>query len=328
MADKSAIEWTDASWNPVTGCTKVSPGCAHCYAETFATRGLGRFAGRRPFEDVQCHDQALTIPLHWKRPRRIFVNSMSDLFHEDVPDAFLHAVYHTMEAAHWHTFQILTKRAERMRAYLDWRYGPDEETPRGRIPSRHIWHGVSVENQHFADERIRQLLLTKTAVRFISAEPLLGPIAIRHYLISGRNPAHCANCGRGHGFSRCPNYGSIARTDSRQPRCESFKRQNFDIDWVIVGGESGSGARPFDLAWARSILQQCQAAGVACFMKQLGAKPMNGWEDQTPAFRAYHTAPAYKQCRFPIFLESRKGGDPSEWPEDLRVREFPKVEAR
>ena len=198
MGDHSAIEWTDATWNPVTGCSKVSPGCAHCYAERLAPKvfagqvveetqymaspvgisgiAIGLKTRPRKFEDVRCHEDRLDQPQHWKRPRRIFVNSMSDLFHEDVPDDFLHRVYHTMEAAHWHTFQILTKRAERMHDYLQWRYGPDEDAPRGRIPSRHIWHGVSVENQHFAAERIPIFLQTPSAVRFVSYEPGLGPV--------------------------------------------------------------------------------------------------------------------------------------------------------
>jgi protein gp37 len=281
MADQSAIEWTDATWNPVTGCSKVSPGCAHCYAETFANRGLGRFRGSRDFEDVQCHEDALDIPRHWKRPRRIFVNSMSDLFHEAVPDDFLHRVYHAMEHARWHTFQVLTKRADRMRDYLDWRYGE------GRIPSRHIWHGVSVENQHWADVRVPLLLQTRSAVRFISAEPLLGLV----------------------NFDGLWGYPGSA---------ESEQLARWPIHWVIVGGESGPGARPFNLAWARSIVQQCQAAGVACFMKQLGADPVQRLMYGPATFEA--DQPIHYE---PIRLSSRKGGDPSEWPEDLRVREFP-----
>jgi protein gp37 len=277
VSEQSAIEWTDATWNPTTGCTKISPGCAHCYiASTTPFRMHGRtfVDGHIP---LQFHTGRIGQPLLWKKPRRIFVNSLSDLFHDDVPDEVLHQVYYTMEAAHWHTFQVLTKRPARMRAYLAWRYGPDADTPRGRIPSRHIWHGVSVENQHFADERIPLLLQTPSAVRFISAEPLLGPVDLT-------DVGDCIN----------------ALDDTDAPHGTPF------LDWVIVGGESGPKARPFDLAWARSILSQCDIFNVPCFVKQLGARPIfpdgGGWE--------------WPQ-------HDRKGGDMAEWPADLRVREFP-----
>jgi protein gp37 len=298
MGDHSAIEWCDASWNPVTGCSKVSPGCAHCYAERLAPKV---FAGqlrplpvnhasdlphyrRREFTDVECHEDRLDQPLRWKRPRRIFVNSMSDLFHEDVPDEFLHRVYHTMEAARWHTFQILTKRAARMRDYLAWRYGPDDDAPRGRLPSRHIWHGVSVENQKFVDERIPLLLETLSAVRFISAEPLLDEVDLTPHLEGDTLAAPGAA-----GFRKGPR-----------------------LDWVIVGGESGPGARPFDLAWARSIVEQCQDAGVPVFVKQLGA-------------HAFEGEPENDGCGPQYFTKDRKGGDITEWPHDLQVRQFPAV---
>src|SRR6202049_3780289 len=215
MSDKSEIEWTDATWNPVRGCSKISPGCKHCYAETFAERFRG--VPGHPYEqgfDLRLVPEKLTEPLRWKRPRRIFVNSMSDLFQEGVPDQFLHEVYHTMEYASLHIFQVLTKRPARMQQYLEWRYGPDAETPRGRIPSRHIWHGVSVENQRMANERIPLLMQTRSAVRFISAEPLLEAIS----------------------FDGVWGYPGSAADDqlSRWP-----------IHWVIIGGESGPGARPF-----------------------------------------------------------------------------------
>jgi len=293
MADHSAIQWTDATWNPTTGCTKISPGCAHCYIErTPAFRIAGRKFDKNGHISLQLHNQRrLTQPLRWRNPRRIFVNSLSDLFHDDVPDQVLHQVYHTMEAAHWHTFQVLTKRPERMRAYLQWRYGPDADTPRGRIPSRHIWHGVSVENQHFADERIPLLLDTPAAVRFISAEPLLGGVDL---LLQPRRRCY-------HDVLR----GFIDNEYPDQPRQPTAK-----LDWVIVGGESGPGARAFDLNWARSIIQQCHAAGVACFVKQLGAHAFEGEPENGGG------GPLYG-------LRDRKGGDPGEWPEDLRVREYP-----
>ena len=182
MSDKSAIEWTDATWNPTTGCTKVSPACANCYIERtppFRIAGRTFVKGDIP---IQLHANRIQQPLSWKKPRRIFVNSLSDLFHRDVPDQFLHDVYHTMEAAHWHRFQVLTKRPERLHTYLDWRY-------EDRIPSRHIWHGVSVENRAFT-HRIDTLRDTHTAVRFLSIEPLLqdmGTVNLRgiHWVIVG-----------------------------------------------------------------------------------------------------------------------------------------------
>lgn len=219
MSSTSSIEWTDATWNPVTGCTKVSPGCAHCYAETFAER----FRGVRghPYEqgfDLKLWPERLELPLTWKRPRMIFVNSMSDLFHADVPDEFVQQVFDVMARADWHTFQVLTKRPERtaaMSAGLPW---PDN-----------VWMGTSVENQRFTS-RISSLRRTGASVKFLSCEPLLGPLKL----------------------------------DLRA------------IDWVIVGGESGPGARPMRADWARSVRRQCQDAGVPFFFKQWGAHDEHG----------------------------------------------------
>lgn len=165
MSDNSAIEWTDATWNPVTGCSKVSPGCAHCYAETFSERWRG-VAGH-PYEqgfDLRLWPGRLELPLRWRRPRRIFVNSMSDLFHEDIPETYIRAVFEVMERADWHIFQVLTKRHERLA----------ELAPSLPWP-RHVWAGVSIENNRFA-HRADFLRKVPTAVRFISAEPLLGPL--------------------------------------------------------------------------------------------------------------------------------------------------------
>jgi protein gp37 len=316
----SAIEWTDETWNPVTGCTKVSQGCKNCYAEGVAERfwasqyppveyplpveewppealesgATACMATRtRRFTDVMTHRDRLEQPLRWRKPRRVFVNSMSDLFHEDVPYDFIESVFGVMARAQAHTFQILTKRPERMREFFAhpgraaWsHWAPVMDGVPGVRPMRHgewpgwplpnVWLGVSVEDQATADERIPLLLDTPAAVRFVSYEPALGPVDFIGGLPSGLHPAF--------GF----------------------------LDWIIVGGESGHGARPFDLAWARSVIEQGRAAGVPVFVKQLGAVAV------THSVRQHGSA-----TLFTLKLRDRKGGDPVEWPEDLRVREFP-----
>jgi protein gp37 len=225
MSDKSRIEWTDATWNPVTGCSKVSPGCAHCYAETLSLR-FGW--SQRPWlpayapENVILHPERLDQPLRWRQPRRVFVNSMSDLFHELVLDAFVHAVFERMRHANWHSYQILTKRPERMARVVDAYYSRHP----GKVPLPHVWLGTSIENDRWT-ARADALRKTAAAVRFISAEPLLGPLP------------------------------SLDLTG---------------IDWLIVGGESGVGARPMDPAWARDLRDRAKTKGVAFFFKQWGGR--------------------------------------------------------
>ena len=219
MSDNSKIEWTDATWNPVRGCTKVSPGCTHCYAETFAERF--RSVPGHPFEfgfDLRLVPEKLGDPLRWSKPKKIFVNSMSDLFHEDVSDEYIEKVCRVMLAANWHTYQILTKRADRMAELLQ-----------GKLlkaaKAAHIWWGVSVENRKYGLPRISKLRSAKPTVTFLSVEPLLE---------------------------------DLGRFDLR------------GIQWVIVGGESGPGARPMEAEWVRGIRDQCQKAGAAFFFKQWG----------------------------------------------------------
>jgi protein gp37 len=228
MGDNTGIEWTDATWNPTTGCTKVSAGCKHCYAERDWARlvHLPSYKGRA-FTDVACHEERLSQPLRWQKPRMIFVNSMSDLFHPDVPDEFVSHVFKVMRDSPQHTFQVLTKRAERMRDFLSVRYP---------VPLPNVWLGISVEDQSAADERIPLLLDTPAAVRWISAEPLLGSVDLWPMLIPHMN----------HGEDRDP------------------------LDWVVVGGESGPKARPMHPNWARSLRDQCAAAGVPFLFKQWG----------------------------------------------------------
>ncbi len=233
MADKSKIEWTDATWNPVTGCSKVSEGCRNCYAERLAPR-IGQ-----DFSEIILHHDRLDQPLRWRKPHRIFVNSMSDLFHDDVPTAFLMQVVLTMSRSPQHTYIILTKRTNRMYGFLSNMTKP--------LPN--VYLGVSVENQKTADERIPLLLRTPAAIRFISAEPLLGPLNIQQYL--------------------WPQRISSREEHDREHESGLFCDER-SLDWVIVGGESGPGARPMHPDWARSIRNQCQSAGAPFFFKQWG----------------------------------------------------------
>lgn len=253
MSKTSKIEWTDATLNPIRGCTKVSPGCKHCYAETFAERFRG--VPGHPFEqgfDLRLVPEKLNEPLRWKEPRRIFVNSMSDLFHEGVADEYIARVTEVMMSASQHTYQVLTKRSERMRDLLNSKL-------QFAVHSPHIWWGVSVEDRKHGLPRITHLRETNVPVRIVSIEPLLEDI------------------------------GTINLAG---------------ISWVIVGGESGTRARPFDVAWARSIIRQCRDRRIACFLKQFGHCP--------------------EENGVPLKLKSSKGGDWDEWPKDLRVREYPR----
>ena len=265
MSDKTKIEWTDATWNPVTGCTKVSTGCDHCYAETIATRFAGTSAYPNGFQ-VTLRPERLDQPIRWKRPRRIFVNSMSDLFHTDVPDDYIAKVFAVMAIASRHTFQVLTKRHGRMKALLNSRdfyatvrghlrntYGFSEVDAFGTdlFPLFNAWLGVSVEDQRTADLRIPALLDTPAAVRWLSCEPLLGPVSLP--------------------ICRCLGMGSIAHgRHIPDTVCDECEGSGSPIDWVVVGGESGPGARPMHPSWALSLRDQCVAASVPFLFKQWG----------------------------------------------------------
>jgi protein gp37 len=317
MGKHSKIEWTDSTWNPVVGCSLVSPGCTNCYAMRTAARlerlhlakyrGLTREVNGNSVWNgtVRLDEKTLADPLRWRAPQRIFVNSMSDLFHEDLPDAAIDRVLAVMALCQRHDFQVLTKRVGRMLEYMRgvtlerlaaavpaaaWPLSQYEarvritgepaaaatmyrcERPAWPLPN--VWLGVSVEDQARADERIPLLLQTPAAKRFLSCEPLLGPVRILGHLMHGIDPGQCKACGRGHGFTRCPNTGGIAREriaeSSGKLLCGSFQRINFAIDWVIAGGESGPGARPMHPDWARRLRDQCQAAAVPFFFKQWG----------------------------------------------------------
>jgi len=254
MSANSSIEWTNSTWNPVRGCTKVSAGCAHCYAETFAERWRG--IKGHPYEqgfDLRLAPNKLLDPLTWHRPRLIFVNSMSDLFHEGVDSDYVDLVCEVMRLADWHTYQVLTKRAGRMREIVSSHH-------RDLANLEHIWLGVSVENRKQGLPRIEELRQTPAGVRFLSIEPLLEHIG--------------------------------------ELNLES-------IDWVIVGGESGPGARPMRRSWVVDIHRQCQGAGVPFFFKQWGGvrKSKNGRELDR---RTYDEFPSFPARRQPTREERRR----------------------
>ena len=277
MGAETSIQWTatvnedgsvtpGSTWNPTKGCSRVSEGCRGCYAEGIAARfsglhpktgkplayhGLARMSdnGPRWTGKLAMAPAHLDDPIRWKRPRRIFVNSMSDLFHERLTDEQIASVFRVMLNAPRHTYMILTKRAKRMHDWVRW-----FEQERGEPLPPFIWLGVSAEDQENANERIPWLLATPTRIRFVSAEPLIGPI----------------DFGEVH-----PTY----RGGLEAPR----------LDWVIVGGESGRDCRPFDVEWARSIIRQCRAAGAAAFCKQLGGKPF----DSTGAWESRDVLPSH-----------------------------------
>lgn len=281
MGDRTGIEWTDATWNPVTGCTKVSQGCKFCYAE----RDFHRPYPGRAFTDVQLHPDRLEIPLRWKRPRRIFVCSMSDLFQEAVDEKYIAKVLAICELAYWHTFQILTKRPQRMRSLLSddgfqfhvsWfafqairELGLEDRRqelePYLKKDSSNIWLGVSCEDQRTADERIPCLLRTPSALRFVSYEPALEPVSLEKLT------------------------GEFEDGEDKR----TFERWIDRLDWLIAGAESGPKARPSELAWFRSIRDQCRDAGVPFFLKQITERGR----------------------RVPF----------EQWPEDLKVREWPET---
>lgn len=325
----SAIQWTDETWNPTVGCSKVSPGCTHCYAERLAASGRlqqlpvyqgiatdGQWTGT-----VRCVPERLEQPLRWRKPRRVFVNSMSDLFHPDVPDNFILEVFGIMAVTQRHTYQVLTKRPERANKWLRMfsevegakfhnissiylsecadrllehytEESVEEMERRASVlpwPLPNVWLGVSVEDQKRADERIPVLLNTPAAVCFVSCEPLLGPLKL-------------------HG-ERVHMEGGVHVHDGWDYR---------ELDWVIVGGESGQGARPCTVEWIEAIVDECRAAEVPVFVKQLGSNP------QWPPVA---TDTAGRQYYLQQPLLDRKGGNPAEWPQKLQVREYPEVKA-
>lgn len=253
----TSIEWTDKSWNPIRGCSVVSEGCRNCYAMQVAARFSGddpktgkplaykglayrNESGAHWTGEVRLIEEHLDDPLRWRKPARIFVNSMSDLFHESIPDEWIHKIFQVMYDAKQHVFQVLTKRPERMLRVIS------NSVYLTNAPLENVWLGVSIEDQETADKRLPLLLHTPAAVRWVSAEPLLGPINLERWLCSC--PVKC-------------------EMDSGSIPCSS----DGYLDWLVVGGESGPRARPMNPAWASSLRDQCVAAGVPFFFKQWGA---------------------------------------------------------
>lgn len=366
MSGVSKIEWTDATWNPITGCSVVSPGCTNCYAmrlagtrlkHTEVYRGLTYMVNGKPVWNGTVKlaaDRTLTAPLRWRKPRRIFVCSMSDLFHEAVSDEWLPRVFGIMAATPQHHYQVLTKRPRRMNEVVsdpafydaveqDCRHALHHRFLDGmQWPLPNVWVGTSIEDQVRADERIPWLLNTPAAVRFLSCEPLLGPIDLTR-LDLGIKQTH------GYGDRRiywdaltgwehqcAPSKRLTAGEHGRTAISGPHRR----MQWIIVGGESGPGARPMELAWARSIRDQCREANVPVFIKQLGARPreictspkqvpvnletigvwVEGMSETRQAKVLSRDGHRYT-VEWP--LRDPKGGDMAEWPIDLRIREHP-----
>lgn len=292
MADRSRIEWTDATWNPITGCSRVSTGCVNCYAETLAATRLKYHPSRRGLTDehgrwngvVQLNKQWLRQPLDWRKPRRVFVVAHGDLFHSKVPEDWIVQVFAVMSAAPWHTFQVLTKRPSRMHELLN---SPDFKLAvwlkRSRMegvkkstyldnawPLENVWAGVSCENQRTFDQRWPLLAQTSAAVRWLSLEPLLGPIGVRRALpecVCGDMRVHHPDDGPcvfnsrrdlTHGFQDCNKFRPVWEGEP--------------ADWIVVGGESGRGYRPMKPIWAEGIRIQCRDAQVPFFLKQMAGK--------------------------------------------------------
>lgn len=297
MSDKSKIEWTDATWNPITGCTVHSAGCTNCYAMQIAGTWLKHHPSRKGLTrevngnhvwtgEVKFNEQWLLQPIQWKRPRDIFVCAHADLFHEKVPDEWIDKIFAVMALAPQHRFQVLTKRSDRMRRYMTdllegtrrvlsemSDLGANDTSancaalwgePFQRKPLPNVWLGVSVEDQRAADERIPDLLATPAAIRWLSCEPLLGPVRLFRDQSDER---HCWLTGYWQEIDCTPD-GGIAH--GRGP----------GLDWIVCGGESGRRARPMHPDWARSLRDQCAAAGVPFHFKQWGEwKPFLGWRD-------------------------------------------------
>lgn len=310
MGDKTGIAWTDATWNPTIGCTRVSEGCRHCYAERMAARFAGPGqpyegvasmtpSGPRWTNEVRVVMKRMNDPVRWTRPRRIFVNSMSDLFHPAIAYPVIWMILETARRAPQHTYQVLTKRPGNAAAFFEWladQWMQGEPIFPGADPGPHsasnadraahferlwseyfpnVWLGTSTENQETAEERVPLLLRTPARIKWLSVEPMIGPVRLRPEWIARYTPPSPSSFG--------------GRWDGP-----------LTLHWVVIGGESGPGARPMSEQWPTSLMDQCRAAGVPVFFKQAGDKLARHWG-----------------------CAARKGDDPDEWPEEFRVQEYP-----
>lgn len=300
----TGIEWTDETWNPTRGCSRISPGCKNCYAERQAIRqrnagykGLVTITNGHPaWTGVvrESPERTLYAPMRWRRPRRVFVDSMSDLWHEDLPGDVIARAYAIMAYCHQHTFQILTKRSDKRLRYAGLErdvgdclvnsliptWGMPRHSPPFRWPLRNVWEGVSVESPAYL-HRVQELIETPAAVRFISYEPALEYV----------------------------DFGDMLKK----------------INWMIIGGESGPGARPFDVSWATGAIVQCWNHGTAAFVKQMGTKPFARTLAELAAWETRYIRIGKKDPgRMYLELDDPKGGKMYEWPEDKRIREYPK----
>lgn len=297
----TGIQWTDETWNPIRGCSRVSAGCENCYAEKVAQRFRGP---GQPYEGlvnrhgawngtIKVVEDKMQVPLRWTKPRRVFVNSMSDLFHENISPSVVGHIFLTMALANRHIFQVLTKRPTIMREFINgWRevdVAPLHAWIRGggAWPPANVHLGVSVEDQATADERIPRLLDTPAAVRWVSYEPAIGPIE------RWRGPSN--DMGE-------PRVDWLRGWDGCEPSIPG-------LDWIVVGGESGPGARPCNLEWISNTVEACKEAGVPVFVKQIGSHPVM----ETPLIKGL----------LPVAHSDRKGGDMEDWPAEIRVREYP-----
>lgn len=315
MSDNSKIEWTSATWSWVTGCTRISDGCLKCYIDgtppfriahrKFSGPDVGAFTG------VKLYSDRLWWPRRWRKPRRIFVNSLGDTFHEDVPAALIAEAFAVMATCPQHTFQVLTKRHARMRSLLSQEKFADDvwalvmqmdgghALRKQHWPLRNVHLGVSAENQHWADIRIPALMATPAAVRWVSAEPLLGPLSFWPDDHAGHERDDTGEFG---GWTwTCLDCSGPEDEAPRVPWKTYDRSEGIGIDWVVGGGESGPGARPCSLTWLRDLRDECAAANVPFFAKQLGS--VLGKE----------------------LGAGSKGGDIDAWPADLRIRQFPHV---
>ncbi|MFP4336387.1 MAG: DUF5131 family protein [Halothece sp.] len=301
----SNIQWTDETWNPIVGCSRISSGCANCYAaEAAKSPRLQQFSQYQTVKEwngiTEFVQSQLLKPLSWRSPKKIFVCSMSDLFHENTPFEWINKVFAVMALCPQHTFQVLTKRPERMLEYFT-------ETPnldtiistsrlsmhhvQARFPLPNVWLGTTCENQAMVDKRVPLLSQVPAVVRFLSCEPLLSPINLSAHL-------------------------AIEWSEIAEDWIEAWPGQQCysqKIQWVIIGGESGQNARPCHLDWMRSLVNQCQQAQIPVFIKQLGSHPINS--------KPY--IDGMTNTHYPLKLKDRKGGNIEEWPDQLRVREFP-----